>query len=243
MLSASNAVFSYLDLKNINRELYERNNKLETEILLLRSELEKKILDTLSFNHVLVYDSINYDSLSFVNFQYEYISASVVNNSTSYMNNYITINKGLKDGVRPDMGVVSLKGIVGIVTTVHNNYSVVISLLNSKLKVSCKVKDTNYFGALSWKGGSVEYAYLEELPTHSTFKTGDTIVTSGYSTVYPAGIIVGVVESYNKQNDDNFYSLKVRLFTDFQSLKVVSVINNIKQEEQIEIETEARKND
>jgi rod shape-determining protein MreC len=243
MLSASNAVFSYLDLKNVNNELHEKNRKLEMEVLYLRNELERKVLDTLTYNQVLVYDTLNYDSLSYLNSKYSYINAGVVNNSSSYMNNYITINKGYKDGIRPDMGVVSINGIVGIVSTVNSNFSVVISLLNFRSKLSCKVKNTNYFGALSWKGGDIKYAFLEELPTHSTFEVGDTIITTGYTSAFPPGIMVGIVDSYKKQNDDNFYSLKVRLTTDFQSLSLVSVIDNTNQVEQKEIEKEAKRYD
>ncbi|MDR2914749.1 MAG: rod shape-determining protein MreC [Tannerella sp.] len=241
--SVSGTVFSYFDLQKVNQELLERSSLLEMEVLKLREQLNGIKVDSTSFGQVFLKDTIFTDSLFSGNYIYEYITAGVVNNSTAYMNNYITINKGANDGIRPDMGVVSPQGIVGIVATVNDHYSVVISLLNVKFKVNCKVQHTNYFGALSWKGGDAEYAYLEQLPTHATFQTGDTIVTSGYSAVFPPGIMVGIVESYNKQNDDNFYSLKVRLATDFHSLNALCVIDNRSQSEQKVIEQEARKND
>ncbi len=241
--SVSNTVFSYFDLQKVNQELLARNSLLEMEVLKLRAQLDGIAIDSTSFSQVFLKDTVFVDSLYGENSVYKYIMAGVVNNSTTYMHNYITINKGANDGIRPDMGVVSPQGLVGIVATVNDHYSVIISLLNVKFKVNCKVQHTNYVGALSWKGGTAEYAYLEQLPTHATFQIGDTIVTSGYSAVFPPGIMVGVVESYSKQNDDNFYSLKVRLATDFYSLNALCVIDNGSQAEQREIEREARKND
>ncbi|MDR1525872.1 MAG: rod shape-determining protein MreC [Tannerella sp.] len=225
---AANTVFSYLDLQHVNRQLLERNSLLEMEVLRLQEQLKMMSLDTVR---------------PAPDYTYEYISAGIANSTTNYVNNYITINKGFKDGIRPDMGVVSPLGIVGIVMTVNEHYSVVISLLNTKSKVSCKVKNTSFFGPLSWNGDDVKYAYLEELPTHATFQVGDTIVTSGNSAIFPPDLIVGIVESYGKQRDDNFYSLKVRLATDFQSLNIVYVIVNHLQEEQWKIEREAVRND
>jgi len=236
MLSVSNTVFSYFDLININNELAKRNSELEGEIIKLKQLIENERINDIKFNAFFLKDSIASQEN-----EYEFIPAGIVSNSTSYMSNYITINKGSDDGVQSGMGVVSQNGVAGIVMKVNNKFSVVISLLNVKWKVSCKVLNTNYFGALSWKGGDIRYAYLEELPTHSTFQIGDTIVTSGYSTVFPPGIMVGTVESYNKQRDDNFYSLKVRLETDFHSLSALSVINNKLQNAQQSIEEEAKK--
>jgi len=241
--SVSSSVFSYLDLQNVNQVLHERNNFLEMELLRLREQVDKMAMDTISFSQISLRDTVKIDSLYDGDYVYKFIPVGVVNNSTSYLNNYITINKGKKDGLRPDMGVVSPLGVVGFVATVNDNYSVVISLLHVKLRVSCKIKDANYYGPLSWKGGNVDYAYLEELPTHATFQIGDTVVTSGYTDAFPPGIMVGVVESYDKQHDDNFYSLKVRLATDFRALSVLSVIDNLTQKERKEVEAEAKIND
>ncbi|MDR0743754.1 MAG: rod shape-determining protein MreC [Tannerella sp.] len=229
--SISGAVFSFLDLQKVNQELLERSSMLEMEVIRLREQLKELSLDTININPVFLGDTIISGT-----YTYEFIPARVVNNTTSYINNYITINKGSKEGIRPDMGVISPYGVVGIVMTVKEHYSVVISLMNTKLNISCKVKGTNFSGPLSWKGGDVAYAYLEELPTHAVFEVGDTIVTSGYSAVFPPGIMAGIVESYNKQRDDNFYSLKVRLATDFHSLNALCVIKNNAQEEQWKIE-------
>ena len=241
--SVSNRIYTYFDLQRVNQQLLERNNELEMENIRFREHIRTMTQDTVSFRRVFPKDTRINDSLYFKDNQYEYITVGVVKNSTTRLRNYITINKGYQDGIRPDMGVVSPFGVVGIVTTVNKHYSAVISLLNVKFNVSSKVKNRNYSGPLSWNGKDPRYAYLEELPTFATFQIGDTVVTSGHSSIFPPDIIVGVVESYNKQRDDNFYSLKVRLATDFQTLSVLSVIRNKMQEEQLETEREAMKND
>ena len=243
ILSISGTVSSYFDLQKVNHQLLERNSLLEMELLRLKAKADKAALDSVSFDKTILTDTVLAESLFFGNYDYKYIPVGVVNNSTTNVNNYITINKGYNDGIHPDMGVVSPQGIVGIVATVEEHFSVVISLLSSKFKVSCKVINTNYTGSLSWKGGSVKYAYLDQLPTHATFQIGDTIVTSGNSAIFPPGVMVGIVESYNREGNDNFYSLKVLLNNDFHSLNVLSVIDNSLQKEQRAIEMEARKND
>ncbi|RHJ77094.1 rod shape-determining protein MreC [Parabacteroides sp. AM08-6] len=234
--SVSGAVTSYLNLRDINKELLERNGQLEMELLKLQDQLDMMRADTVSFVG-FVPDSTD------EGFSYSFVMADVVNNSVSHLSNYITINKGRKDGIAPDMGVVSERGVVGIVSTVSDCFSVIIPLLNPKFRLSCKLLGSNFFGSLSWNGRNARYARLDGLPRHVEFQKGDTIVTSGYSAVFPAGIIVGTVVDFEKQNDDNFYSLEVELATDFYTLNNVRVIRNYRQAEQLSTEREAKKND
>jgi len=243
ILSASSAVFAYFDLQNVNQELLERSSMLEMEVLRLNEQLADLTTDKTSFSQVFLKDTLLTDSLIKRSYNYQYITARAISNSINSPTNYFMINKGSSDGIHPDMGVVSSRGIAGIVTTVSDRFAMAMSLLHVKSKVSCKIQNTHFFGPLSWKGGDVKYGYLEEIASHATFQVGDTIVTSGYSDLFPPGIMVGIVESYNKQEDDNFYSLKVRFATDFQSLNVLCVIDNRLQNEQKELEREARKND
>ena len=233
--SVSGYVTSYLNLHEINKELLERNGQLEMELLELQDRLDMVVADTVAFAGVAP------DSTE--QFAYSFILAGVVNNSVSHLSNYITVNKGSKDGIAPDMGVVSERGVVGIVSTVNDHFSVIIPLLNPKSRLSCKVLGSTYFGALSWKGRDIRFANLEELPRHVEFQKGDTIVTSGYSSVFPAGLIVGTVADFEKQHDDNFFSLEVELATDFQALNNVRIIKNYNQAEQRRVEQEARRND
>ncbi|MDE6650935.1 MAG: rod shape-determining protein MreC, partial [Paramuribaculum sp.] len=145
--------------------------------------------------------------------------------------NYITLNKGELDGVKPEMGVVDQNGVVGIVNLTAPHSARVISLLNPNFRLSCKVKGHNHVGSLVWDGSDYTTAILEELPKHAEFQEGDTIITSGYSTVFPEGVPVGVVIKGMRDHDENFYTLKVKLFTDFPNLSTVRVIGDSMKEE------------
>jgi rod shape-determining protein MreC len=235
IVSVGGSVSSYLNLREKNREVIERNGELEIELLRLQRQVESMIADTTSFHSLIRSDSIR-------QFPYTVMSAKVVSNSVAYISNYITIDRGRSDGVIPDMGVVSEGGVVGIISTVSDHYSVVIPILNPKFKLSCKVLGSSYFGSMSWDGRHTQYAKLDELPRHVEFQVGDTIVTSGFSTIFPEGIMVGTVSTFEKQRDDNFYSLTVKLTTDFHNLGYVMVIKNYYQDEQKSIEQEAKGN-
>lgn len=234
--SISGGFTSYLNLREINHDLSERNSQLEFKILELQEQLETLKADTVRFQGFAP------DSTEQV-FPFDFVMARVIYNSVSYISNYITIDKGTKDGIAPDMGVISDKGVVGIVSSVSQNMAVVIPVLNPRFKLSCKLKGSSYFGSMTWNGRSIRYANLEQLPRHVEFVHGDTIVTSGFSTIFPSGIIVGTIDSFKREKDDNFYSLEVLLSTDFVSLANVRVIRNYRQKEQQQVELEGRKND
>ena len=225
--SVAGNVTSYFGLRDINQDLLERNGHLEKEIQILKEMLQD------DKNRTMVLP----DSAT----KYDFIMAQVINNSVGQIENYITLNKGRLDGIAPQMGVVDQNGIIGIVSLVSDHYSVVISLLNTKLRLSAKVKGSDYFGSLVWDGENPQYAVMEELPRHVEFKEGDTIVTSGYSAAFPEGLPVGVVAGYNRQRNDNFYALKIQLSADFHRLNDVRVIINNQQKEQLELEERARK--
>lgn len=233
--SVSGYVTSYLNLHEINKELLERNGQLEMNLLDLQDQLDVLKADTVLFAGFAP------DSTEL--FPYSFVMAEVVNNSVTHLSNYITVNKGRKEGVAPDMGVVSERGVVGIVSTVSDHFAVVIPLLNPKFRLSCKVLGSSYFGSMTWNGRSVQYANLDELPRHVEFQKGDTIVTSGYSAVFPSGLIVGTVSDFEKQHNDNFYSLEVKLATDFHALNNVRILKNYHQAEQVAVEQEAKRND
>jgi rod shape-determining protein MreC len=235
IVSLTGSAMSYLNLREKNRELIERNGQLEIELLRLQREMETMKADTVSFRGFISHTERQ--------FPYDVIIAKVINNSVTYLSNYITIDKGSDDGILSDMGVVSEGGVVGIVSTVSDHYSVIIPLLNPKFRLSCKVLGSSYFGSMSWDGRSTRYAKLDELPRHVEFKEGDTIVTSGFSAIFPEGIMVGNVSSFERQRDDNFYSLTVKLVTDFHRLSSVMVIKNYRQKEQMQIEEEAKSHD
>jgi rod shape-determining protein MreC len=152
----------------------------------------------------------------------------------------MTINKGAHDGVRPDMGVVSGNGIVGIVYMVSQHYSVIIPVLNSSSNISCTIQNRDYFGYLSWEGGSSAYAYLDDVPRHAQFKIYDKVVTSGYSSVFPPGILVGTIMRVYNSSDGLSYRLLVKLSTDFGKLRDVCVIDDALMKERIDIMHQAQ---
>lgn len=223
-------VTSYFGLREVNRDLQLRNGELEMEVINLKEQLNR-------YRSSVGKDTIPFDS---VLHDYDFAVARVVNNSIAQINNYITIDKGRAEGIEPKMGVVDQNGVVGIINVVGEHHSVAISVLNPKLRLSCKVKGSDYFGSLVWDAVSPRYAVLEEMPRHVEFAPGDTIVTSGYSSVFPEGIMVGIISDYKKQRDDNFYTLRVELSSDFSGLGYVRIISNRQKEEQNKLEKEAR---
>ena len=176
----SGGIMSYFYLKSANETLLERNTILERQLTFLRNALKDRNVDSLEINRLAELSSN----------QYKTIPAHVINNSLNLVNNYLTLDKGKSDGILPEMGVIGEEGVVGIVYMASEHYSVVISVLNSKSNISCKITNSDYFGYLKWEHGDSRYAYLKDLPRHAEFNLGDTIITSGYSTVFPEGVMV-----------------------------------------------------
>lgn len=224
----ANSITGYFHLREINEDLQQRNATLENEVIGLRNRLREA-------NDMLMTDSASIDSAIS---DFSFIIAHVINNSITRPHNYITLNRGAIDGIKPEMGVVDQNGVVGIVNVTGEHTSRVISLLNSDLRLSCKVKGNDAFGSLVWDGRNPREAVLEELPRHVQFEMGDTVITSGYSVVFPEGIPVGIILSRHKDDDDNFYSLRVRLLSDFTTLSTVRVLENAFKEEIKVIETD-----
>ena len=222
----TNNVTGYFHLKSINNDLVQKNVELELQIERLRDALVGLTVDSTGI------EQMKKNALS----GYDIYRAKVINNSLTHADNYITINKGESDGIRTEMGVINGSGVVGIVYLTSENYSIVIPVLNSKSSISCKIKRSDYFGFLKWDGGSSQYATVRDMPRHSLFALGDTIVTSGHSAVFPGGIPVGTIEDITDSHDGVSYLLKVKLFTDFGRLNDVRVIAQKGQEEQLELE-------
>ncbi|WP_455592020.1 rod shape-determining protein MreC [Bacteroides sp.] len=231
VLDVSGGITSYFHLKSVNEDLLDRNMQLEQQI----NNLEKALM-------AYQVDSSQLSSIKNIpSTDYKLFKARVINNSLNQVDNYITLNKGAKDGIRPEMGVVDGNGVVGIVYETSSHYSVVISVLNSKSSISCKIVGSEYFGYLKWEHGDSQYAYLKDLPRHAEFNLGDTVVTSGYSTVFPEGIVVGTVDDMSDSNDGLSYLLKVKLATNFGKVSDVRVIAKTGQEEQKELEQKSTK--
>ncbi len=212
-----NAVGSYFRLASVNRKLAEENAHL-------KSVLGKLPYLELSGDTLL-------DSLEVKDSLYRYISAKVINNSVDNQNNYITLNKGRKHGIKPDQGIINPDGIVGVITNVSESYSLGFSVLNKRWGASAKLKKSGTFGPLSWDGRDSEFVFLNGIPFHVDLAVGDTVVTSSYSSAFPEDIMIGTVYSIDQPSGENYYHIQVKLAVDFRALSYVDVINNLKVEE------------
>jgi rod shape-determining protein MreC len=206
------AITTYLNLKKQNDVLVIENAYLRTKI----ASLSKP--DSIALHP----DTSNSNRLP-----YSYISAFIVDNSVNQQNNYIIIDKGSKHGIKPEMAVICSSGIIGITKNVSENYSLVISALNRNFKLSAKIKRNSYFGSLVWDGLNERIALLNEIPFHVDIKNGDTLITSGYSAIFPEGINVGKIIKFNKPAGTNFYEICIELSTDFRNISYVYVINHL----------------
>ena len=212
----SSKVNTFFSLSHVNESLTLKNFYLERQV----AQLSRLYAD--ATDDSLAAERIKLESLS----KYQLVPAKVVSNSVNSHDNLITIDKGSADGISKDMGVVSGNGVVGIVYMVSKHYSVVMPVINSHSRVSCSIRGRGYFGYLHWTGGASNIAYVEDIPRHAHFKRGDWVETSGYSSIFPPGIIVGkIVEVYNSP-DGLSYRLKVNLSTDFGNLRDVCVITD-----------------
>jgi len=209
-------------------EFKQVNIKMAEENAVLRSALQEMLLKS---NHGSYHssDSIYLPRIARDSSQkavYRFTTARVINNSVNQQHNFITINKGRHDGIKPDMGVISNGQVVGLVTNVSENFSTVISLLNSKWKISAKIKRNDYFGSLSWDGKDYRRVQLNEMPYHVPVQNGDTVVTTGYSSSFPEGIIIGTISDFSIGSGSNFYKIEVMLAADFKNLVIVGLIEN-----------------
>ena len=208
---------AYLSMAKENEELTMRNIYQERQLDQLRRLYAEATKDTTDMER---------KGLEFLS-QYQLIPAKVVENSIHKLENLITIDKGRKDGVEPDMGVACGNGVVGVVYLVSDHYSVVISALNAaSSRISCAIRGRGYFGYLHWYGGDPSVAYVEDVPRHAQFKLGEWMVTSGFSSIFPSGVQVGKIEQAYNSSDGLSYKLKVRLSTDFGNVRDVVVISD-----------------
>lgn len=214
------SITEYLNLRETNERLALENSRI------------KNILQqAYRSDEIFFYKQVDADTKQ----QYYMTSAKIINNSVNKKQNFLTLNKGTEQGVRPGMAVVSSEGVVGVIYGASNKFSTVISLLNTNLSISAKIKKNEYFGSLSWDGNDYRHAILSEIPYHVNITKGDTIVTSGYSLIFPEGILVGVIEDYTTKGG-NFYEINVRLSTNFKRIIYINVISNLSKREQLELE-------
>jgi len=214
VLRTTSNVSDYFSLNEVNLQLAEENVRLQQALL------NRPPFGIAPFRQ----DTASKDSAKLV---FKMLAARVINNSTQRVNNYLTIDKGEKDGVSPGMGVVGPMGIVGKVKYTSDSYASVISLLHTEFLISSSIKRNNVFGTIRWGGTDPTKAQLEYIPRHIALQVGDTIVTSGFNSIFPQGYDVGVIEDFSLSEDATFYTINVKLSTDFYSLSYVYVVKNM----------------
>lgn len=238
MHDVSSSWRDYFSLKQTNHDLSEENARLLAELERYKKwyhntqspDLSEVMRSVQEAQHDSTMMDANGDYLPSTFFsdsaQFSFVSARVVNNSFDRTNNFITINKGRNEGISEEMGIIGPDGVVGIITSVSSNYAVGPTLLNSRWSVSAKIKRTKYFGTLAWDGKNPQYAQLHEIPFHVQIHRGDTLLTSGYSDVFPEGIPVAVIDEVTHSDGANFLNVTAKLLTDFQNLSYVTVVAN-----------------
>lgn len=209
---SANEVEAYLFLKENNESLAQENALLRQQL----QELEQRM--AIPYTRASVPQEVAQ--------QYNYEAARVINNSTNRFKNYVTLNKGAKDGITPGMGVIGTNGVVGKIKSVSDHYSVAISLLHTNFYVSSIIKGINAFGSLHWNGNDAQVGNLEFIARHHEIRVGDTVVTSNYNSVFPYGVPVGIITEVDLPENATYYDIKVDLATDFSSLPFVYIIKN-----------------
>ncbi|WP_341660024.1 rod shape-determining protein MreC [Blattabacterium cuenoti] len=217
-------------------KIYETIHKLRNYFL-LEIENKKLLNENKKLHDDKIFSKIRKISKDFkkedINYlqQYTFTPVQIINNSIHEQENYITINKGSIDGIKPDMGIILYNGIAGIIIKTSPHFSIAISLLNQKIKVNARLKKNKYFGTLSWDGVNYEYVVLYDIPRHSTIHKGDIVETDGKSATFPEGIPIGRVHSYKLDEEHANYIIKVKLMANFSTIENAYVVKNLLKEE------------
>jgi rod shape-determining protein MreC len=228
LYSVEESVTGYFNLRINNESLLRENSNLQIKLANMESAL-RTYTDSTDIPLLRVKEAE----------EFSLIPARVIQNSVTHFRNYVTLNVGKSEGIKPEMGVANADGIVGVVSLVSQHYAVVIPVLHKDQRFSCKLKNSNATGSLAWDGFDRRFATLEEIPPYVNVSKGDTITTSGFSAVFPEGIMVGTVEDYEVSKDANYLTLKVRLSTNFDALSNVRVIRYKHRDELKKLEKEA----
>jgi len=207
--------------------LHEINENLATENTALRNSINRLVR-----NNSPVFFSV---SDTIYQQQYQYTTARLTDNSVNRQKNFFVINKGTRHGLEEDMAIIADGGAAGVIVGCSENFSVAMSVINLDFRLSARIRSNGYFGSLSWDGRDYRKATLSDIPQHVAVSVGDTIETTGYSAVFPEGVMVGTVIDFEKPGSD-FYNITVSLKTDYRKLHFVDVVDNKKKKELIELE-------
>lgn len=216
-----NSINEFFHLKIDNQILSEENVRLKN---LLEAKENKFVLDSFT-----VIDTSQYFQ------KYEYSVAKIINNNYTKRNNFLTLNKGAKNGLTQDLGVINSKGIIGVIKNVSSNYATVLSILNSNSKINVRLKNSNHFGTLVWDGKNYNIMQVIDIPRQAVVKAGDTIVSGGKSAIFPEGIEIGVVRDF-KYEHNKYQIINILLFNDMSAIGEVQIVKNLHKKEQFTLE-------
>ena len=222
----------YFSLKDINKQLADENSKLRYQI--------QSNLITSDSSHKLVVDTSLTDTSGRYR-KYTYLPANVVGNTITLQNNFLTLERGALQGVKVGMSVIGPQGIVGVVLHVSDNYCIVMSLMNRSSKVSAMMKKDKSAGSIEWSGENPYFVTLKNIGKGVKVNIGDTVVTSNYSANFPSNIMIGTIAGKTADPSSNFYTLKVKVSTNFASLQYVYLVQNVHYDEQKELESKEQK--
>ncbi len=228
LLTWKNSLAQYIELQSVNDELSAENEALQNRL--------NSSFIPVNEHFVMINDTLRER-------KYRFKSARIINSSINKQLNYLTIDKGRKDGLIPEMAVINPQGLVGVVKDVSDHFSTVIPIINLSFTASAELERTGNFGLLRWDGRDHRFAMLNDVPGHVDVQIGDTIVTRGASGIYPAGIPVGAVSEVEQRAGSNFHQIKIELFNDFGSLRYAYVVENLLREEQQALEEKTTEND
>ncbi|WP_439152939.1 rod shape-determining protein MreC [Winogradskyella sp.] len=209
-----NSIDKYFDLEQENRILIEENRRLRTHLFNSKNSKDTTFIDT-----------------TYSTEKFRVFSADVYKNSYSLTNNYLTINKGRKDSIKQDFGVITSKGIIGIIDNISNSYARVLSILNKKSRINAKLKSSNHIGSLIWNGNSPEFTQLIDVSKFAPVHVGDTIVTGGQSAIFPKGIGIGTIDSFATDVSGDTYIIQVKLFNDMTNVGTVYILESLDRSE------------
>ncbi len=208
--SIKSSITGYFNLREENKILIDENTRIRKQLQSYKLKVVNQNIDTTSIFS-----------------KYYFVSAKVINNSFSKTKNKLTIDKGKKDSIQSDMGVITSKGIVGIIDNVSNKYATTQSILNTNSQINAKLKRSKHFGSLVWNTDDPNVVQLIDIPRLAPVKIGDTIVTGGRSTIFPEGILIGAVIDFELTEDENSQNLNIQLFNDMTNLEHVYIIENL----------------
>jgi len=218
----------YLDLRKVNQYLSEENSELKNDAI----RYFKK-----SFDQNIIYRDSSFEQ------EYAFHPVKIIRNTTHLGNNYMTLNRGELNGVRQGMGVISNKGVLGIVIETSKRFSVAMSVLNKSSRISAKVKKNGYFGSVTWTGEDYRIGYLNEIPNHVSLLEGDLIVTSGFSGIFPENIPVGTVKSVTRKKGSGFLEIEILFTQDYRNLSYGHIVKYLHDFERKEIEAKIQEDD